>query len=121
MLKKIETFLARLVKEATSIDDLVILGTKNQRNTCLRYGTKIGPFTLQEKHSKKPSLMTMSYRRFKGLESKVIILCELEEGVKDLREVLYVGMTRSTGMLILLVKESFREALESIGLSLNNV
>ncbi len=41
-----------------------------------------------------------SIRRFKGLEREVVILCELPTAGERLDELLYVGITRARGHLV---------------------
>jgi hypothetical protein len=41
----------------------------------------------------------------------------VDEVVRDLNEIIYVGMTRTTGLLNLLVKESFLPLIKKQGLN----
>jgi len=107
MVKSIVTILSKLVSEHVVPADIAILGTKSQKRTVLKHGTKIGPFQLVEKRSKNDELLTMSVHRFKGLESPVVILCELDEKLTyKINEILYVGLTRATSILFVLKHES---------------
>ncbi len=103
MINEIGSVLGRLISEQLTPDDVVILGTKSQRRTVLKYGTKIGPFLLVEQIEARNELVTMTVHRFKGLESPVVILCELDGDLKyNLKEILYIGMTRATSMLFIM-------------------
>lgn len=101
MLTMIETVLSDLVKESVPIADVVVLGTRAQTRTALTYGTRIGPFTLVSERRDSRDLLAMSIQRFKGLERRAVIVCELdsEQKVDDL---LYVAATRSSSLLYIL-------------------
>ncbi len=100
----IKDILGKLTKEHITAQDVVLLGTKSQKRTnILKYGNKIGPFTLVENTSSNREIKTMTTKRFKGLEKSVVIICELDEDkYLDISKSLYIGMTRSTGMLFIL-------------------
>lgn len=107
MIDKLTQLVSHLVKEGLTPEDITILGTRSQNRTALKYGEKIGPFELVESRSSKNQIRTMTIHRFKGLESPVVILCELDETVqRNFRELMYVGLTRATGLLCVLVRES---------------
>jgi superfamily I DNA/RNA helicase len=67
-------------------------------------------------------IVTMTMNRYKGLEAPVVILCELDDSVYrrdrlsfDLKDLLYVGMTRPTGKLIVLATGEVFEFLKRGG------
>jgi hypothetical protein len=115
MLEKVETVLGELVQEGITADDIAILGTRSQRRTDLRYSRKIGPYELVESRNDRNQIVTMTIHRFKGLESPVVILCELDETIEhNLRELLYIGLTRTTGLLYILVRKSAEKSFAKL-------
>ena len=59
-------------------------------------GGRLGPYTLTEDPSKRKGILFSSIRAFKGLESPVVILCELEDLDDETRDQqLYVGLSRA--------------------------
>ena len=117
MLHVIAKLMQRLISEGIRPADVVILGTKSQQRTVLKYGTKIGPFRLVEANESANDIVTMTVHRFKGLESPVVILCEFDEQVRfNWKELLYIGLTRSTGALYVLGQE---ETISRLNKSLN--
>ena len=122
MLLRLAVVVERLVNEAVSPNDIAILGTRSQSRTVLKYGEKVGPFRLVETPEKGTDIVTMTINRFKGLEAPVIILCEFDDEVYERdrltfgwRDLLYVGMTRSTGHLIVLATGEVCQYLQKSG------
>jgi len=117
MLRVIGKLLERLVSEGMTPADIVILGTKSQQRTALKYDTKIGPFRLVEAKESSNDIVTMTVHRYKGLESPVVILCEFDEQMRfNWKELLYIGLTRSTGALYVLGQ---KESVSRLSTSLN--
>ncbi len=113
MIETIKKILEKLVADNMTAQDIVILGTKSQKRTKLQYGTRIGPFPLVERRQNSDEILTMTVHRFKGLESPVVILCEIDEDIRyNLNEILYIGLTRSTGMLFVLCKKGMVERIQ---------
>lgn len=107
MMATLEELLGHLIAEGITPSDIVILGTRAQYRTMLKHGRKIGPCELVPTRTERNQLLTMTIHRFKGLESQVVIICELDETIQfHEKELLYIGMTRSTGLLYLLVRAS---------------
>ncbi len=113
MLARIEDKLMVFYNEGIAIHNVSVLGTRSQSKTCLKYGNKIGPFTLVEEVTNERELHTMTVHRFKGLENKVVILCELHDKVINLDEILYIGMTRAISLLIIMADYSLYDQLAS--------
>lgn len=108
MLTMIEAVLSELVRESVSISDVVVLGTRGQARTALKYGSKIGPFTLVSERRDSRDLLAMTVQRFKGLERRAVIVCELDSAQK-VDDLLYVAATRSSALLyILATDEAYR-------------
>ena len=99
-------------EEKVASSEIVILTGKStrdpKRRSVLAYGEKIGNFTLKEKQEGASTILFDSVRRFKGMESKVVILIELEEATAEEH---YVGMSRAMSYLVVL---GTRELVESL-------
>ncbi len=119
MLATIKSINERLITEAMTPNDIVILGTKSQERSALKQGEKIGPFPLVETPETSKDIVTMTMNRFKGLEAPVVILCELDDELSEREkraiDVLYIGLTRSTGMVIGLATGKLYERLKGAG------
>lgn len=114
MLRVITKLLQQLVAEGIKAADVVILGTRSQQRTVLKYNIKIGPFRLIEIKESSNDIVTMTVHRFKGLESPVVILCEFDNQVRfNWKELLYIGLTRTTGSLYVLCQENSEQRLRS--------
>ncbi len=119
MLALIELKLSQLFEQEFERKDIVVLGTKSQKRTALVYGNKIGPFRLVAERQKDSDLLCMSAQRFKGLESKVVILCELDDDLAhNLKEILYVGLTRPMAVLHVLYQKTIEKTLRDLGVPL---
>ncbi len=115
MLRQLRAVVERLCAETVQPSDMVVLGTHSQARTSLKYGEKIGPFPLVAARREARDLLTMTVHKFKGLEAGVVILCELDEGVPNIDELLYIGMTRTTGHLIVLAADPVYSQLKKAG------
>ncbi len=113
--RHLQLIIERLCAEAVAPADITILGTKSQARTSLRHGEKIGSFRLVETREKPGDIVSMTVKRFKGLEAGVVILCELDDKTLNLNELLYVGMTRTTGLLIAIATGAVYDRLRKAG------
>jgi hypothetical protein len=91
--------------------DIVILTPRSQERSQLKDGMAIANFTLCVKPSQiRNHVQVSSVHTFKGLESRVVILAEVEpEASRDLDAVLYVGCSRARTYLILLYDQALDE------------
>jgi superfamily I DNA/RNA helicase len=62
---------------------------------------------------RKGHLIVDSVRRFKGLESPIMLLVDIEPGVDD--EILYVGLTRARSHLICFGVDAMKQRLSAMG------
>ncbi len=92
-----------VVEEQLPSSQVVILSA--HRRGWLRTGARYGRFTLTERWPPGPDeIFWTTVHRFKGLESPVVILAQLDaDAFPDLPTVAYVGMSRARSHLILLV------------------
>ena len=113
----IETAINRLVKEKTSIDDIIIISPRRLDNSGLNGVGRICGFSLVDitrgtiKTQAKTKFCTI--HAFKGLESPVVIVIDIDEiDAEEPQSLLYVGMSRAKSLLILMISERVRKSLE---------
>lgn len=105
-------------EEAIAVRDIVVLTPNNPQKTDLQPGLQLGNFRLVES-VKNPEIdiLVSSIHRFKGLESKVVIIANIHTLQAEwLDQVFYVGASRARIYLVLLVDQ---RALPSLPASLN--
>ncbi len=106
-------------KEEVSIQDIVLLSPYKMRDSRLSGVEKISRFPLTNISNAKNvagagELKFSNIKSFKGLESQVVIIVDIDRIDKDEhRAFLYVAMSRARSLLILMIHESIREAIES--------
>jgi len=67
---------------------------------------RVGAFRLCSNPKTASEIRLVSVRRFKGLESPVVILCEMEEVNPDaIRSLWYTGLSRARSALVVLVQD----------------
>ena len=95
--------------------DIVILTPRSQERSDLKDGMAIANFTLCVKPTQiRNHIQVSSVHTFKGLESRVVILAEVDpEASHDLDAVLYVGCSRARTYLILLYDRALDEETKS--------
>jgi len=88
--------LERLIaEEGVPQADIVILSSHALANSSFA-GGRLGPYSLTEDPAKRKGILFSSIRAFKGLESPVVILTELEDLDDATRgQQLYVGLSRA--------------------------
>ena len=91
-------------------DELVILNPLRMGKSKWEEGFKIGNLQLSWDINVETKIRCSTIHSFKGLESPVIIMTELDCILsKELKELLYVGMSRARNHLILILNESLRQ------------
>ena len=116
--KKVDLALAqeveRLVKDGTPVEDIVVLSPyslDNPQKSGIAGIERLAGHPLRKAEpgtdAEPGSITVSSIRRFKGLESSVIIMVNVDamEGERS-ESLLYVGMTRARALLILLVTDT---------------
>lgn len=108
----------RLLADGVRADDIVVLSPVRLRNSGLATFDGGGTFRLVDVQDPAPSrsrLPTIRYatvQAFKGLESPVVILCDVEQvGDGEPQSLLYVAMSRARSHLIMFVHERTRSAI----------
>jgi len=109
----ISRILHRLIREeGVSPGDVAVLVGTSIHNSSFRNTKSNGAFRCTDLEQPQGHLVTLdTVRRFKGLESPVVVLCDLDE--QD-SEVVYVGVTRARSHLTIVGE---RTLLDSLGLS----
>jgi superfamily I DNA and RNA helicase len=108
LIKAIKSEVLELIKEKIKPDDIVILTFKNKQNSILADLSFDGiNVTLFEDEKVDNSIRVDSIRRFKGLDSKVVILTEMDdEFVREDKSLwdmtCYVAYSRARSMLIII-------------------
>lgn len=115
--------LTEKIKKCTSIgikkSQITILTTKTIETSVLKDVTKIGNYSITNKPNNKHILFTTS-RKFKGLESDVIFIIDIDKQTfynEENRMVFYVASSRAKSQLeliTLLTKEEESEMIKSI-------
>lgn len=98
--------LERLIaEEGVPQTDIVILSSHALANSDFADG-RLGPYTLTEDPGKRKGILFSSIRAFKGLESPVVVLTELEDLDDATREQqLYVGLSRARNHCVIVAPE----------------
>ena len=125
-----------IVTYTTPEDHLAKVNAKIAELTGRDYGYSPKDITLLSAHSDKNSAIAgaalggcapcVSVHRYKGLESKVVILCDLQSDPRkmwpDPRVVLYLGFSRAAFRLVCFVHEGFAASFGNItGLNLKGI
>ena len=118
--RKISRYVNRLLGDGIKPSDIVILSPRRLENSSLSDGLTGVPFplvwweeTLDERHDSQAYIKFSTLHSFKGLESEVVILADVEDLVqKTSRHQLYVGASRGRVILAPFISETQREVYE---------
>lgn len=104
--KAIEKAINRLINiEGIPEHDIVVLCACAREKSALAPGDSIGRYkTGQSEDFSGKSIRFDSIHRFKGLESKVVILTDMDDAVAS-NELMYVGLSRARLLLIVVASE----------------
>ena len=108
LIRQVQKIVQKLVfEEHIRNQDIVILTPRGEKNTKLVPGLKLGTLTVTNQPANHPSkIQVTSIYKFKGLESRVVILTEIDHRTTFNREmVMYVGCSRARTHLIILTDE----------------
>lgn len=107
--ENLEKELERLIScEGITLQDIVILGAHSLQNTSINENTAVGRFNIVTGNQplKKMDVRYFTYMKYKGCESKVVILLDVDDDDlrwKDKRGI-YTAMSRAIHELIILHK-----------------
>ncbi len=107
----------RLVKEQIPIGDVIILSPRRLENSSLADVERISRFPLVDisrgPADKRHALKFSTIHSFKGLESPVVIIIDINQvDSGEPQSLLYVAMSRAKSLLILMISEAARISLE---------
>jgi hypothetical protein len=112
-----EQVLLRLIAEGVSPTDVVVLSPRRLDGSSLGGTKEIAGLSLRDASADprlgQGTIAFCTIHAFKGLESSVVIVIDIEQVDSDeARSLLYVAMSRARALLVLLIKESAKAALE---------
>ena len=108
----------RLISDGLRIDDVMILSPRRLENSALAAVDQICDAPIvdcsRSLDAPKGCIRYSTIHSFKGLESQVVIVVDIDE-VEDERakSLLYVGMSRARSLLILMIQEQARRAIDT--------
>ena len=115
----IERRVSSLLSEGIVPEDIVILSRHTKAKSALKGLTEIANRNLVHYENSTPGDKSLRYstiHKFKGLESKVVIVTDVDDIEKDYTKSLnYVAFSRPTSYLEVLMHEDVRESFEDIG------
>ena len=117
LVDSLTTVVERLVKEQMPIEDLTILSPRRLENSGLAGVQNISRYPLVDvsrgNANARRSLKFSTIHSFKGLESPVVIIVDVDQVDSDEpQSLLYVAMSRARSLLILMISEAARTSLE---------
>ena len=107
----------RLVKEQMPIEDVIVLSPRRLENSGLAGVDCISRFPLVDVSrgmaNARRSLKFSTIHSFKGLESPVVIIVDIDQvDANEPQSLLYVAMSRARSLLILMISEGARTSLQ---------
>ncbi len=117
LLRSLSSVVERLTKEAMPIEDIMVLSPRRLENSGLAGVQSISGFPLVDISrgltSLRKALKFSTIHSFKGLESPVVIIADIEQVDSDENQsLLYVGMSRARSLLILMISKGARMSIE---------
>ena len=110
--------IGRLINDGVSVDDVMILSPRRIENSALADVDQICDVPLfdcsRSLNTPQRCIRFSTIHSFKGLESQVVIMVDIEEVDDDKSQsLLYVGMSRARSLLILLIHERARSSIDT--------
>ena len=103
---ELSSLLTRLTQHGVPSEAITVLIGRSTANSRFGRDDAVGSFRLCSNPKRPNEIRFASVHRFKGLESTVVILCEMEELNRSAaRSLWYTGLSRARSALILLVHD----------------
>ena len=117
----IERKIRGLLQGGVSLEDIVILSPRRLQSSKLADVKRVCGFPIEDASRSLPAMRKKkvvkfsTIHSFKGLESRVVIVVDIEE-VRGSRaqSLLYVSMSRAKSLLILVINEQARKSIDVI-------
>lgn len=108
----LESFLNRLIKDGVQPSDIVILSPVRLPSSC---ASQVQNYKISNQETcTKDEIPFSTVQAYKGLESPVVILTDIENVFSDnTKNILYVGMTRARSILYIIASEHVSKILNS--------
>ena len=118
LLKALTETVVLLTTGGVSIEDIVILSPRRLENSVLADVEMVGEIPLVDcsriLDAGQGCLRFSTVHSFKGLESQVVIIVDIEDVEEDRSQsLLYVGMSRARSLLILLAHQRARRSIDA--------
>ena len=119
LVESLTQIIETLIREKVSIDDIVILSFRRLEKSNLAGIDRISCFALVDctqslLDTKLDAVRFSTVHSFKGLESRVVIILDVDEIEGEQRQsLLYTAMSRARSLLILMIHKRLRKAVES--------
>ena len=108
--KTVVSQIALWLSQGIAPHEILVLSPRRRENSCLRNVTHCGAFPLLDKAQSSPHerhIQFATIQSFKGLEAKVVILCDLSDLTNEqTQSSVYVGATRAQALLAVALHES---------------
>ena len=119
LLESLTNIVEHLVKENTPIESVILLSPRRLENSSLVGIERISRFPLVDcsrgmPSASAPNVKFSTIHSFKGLECRVVIIVDIDavDGEQP-QSLLYVAMSRARSLLVLMINEHARNAVES--------
>lgn len=111
----LQNMLTALIRDGrVSSKDIVVLRGKKKTSRLID-GEKVGPYVLTslENEENPAAIRFTTIQSFRGMERRVVIMTELDEEVKNIEQLNYLGASRAKTMLVYLVSNTVAPELLS--------
>ncbi len=119
LVESLETTLMGLIKEKVSIEHIMLICSRRLEHSSLAGVNRILNYSIIDCSSGMPNensngIKFSTIHSFKGLESQVVIVLDIEAVAGELAQsLLYVAMSRARSLLILMINQRIKKAVES--------